>query len=103
MKRSGERARLRALVSSGAYEARLATVRLLGRVRDLDNAPLLIYALTDPDVRVVMEADRGLRFLSRKFEGVGLPAEPKPHSIKDAIAAWKEWYRSIRPSAEFLD
>jgi hypothetical protein len=102
-KRSGEIARLRGLVSAGNYSARLVAVQLLGRVRNLDNAPVLIYALTDPDPRIVQEADKGLRFLSRKFDGVGLPAEPKPHEVQAAIEAWKGWYRSIRPNAEFLD
>jgi hypothetical protein len=102
-KRSSELVRLRALVSAGDYASRLLAVRLLGRTHELDNVPLLIYALSDPDVRVVVEADKGLKFISRKFEGVGLPAEPKPHNIKDAIATWKAWYRSVRPTGEFLD
>jgi len=51
----------------------------------------------------VLEADRGLRFLSRKFGGVGLPDEPTARDIQAAIKAWKEWYKTIRPEAEFLD
>ena len=102
-KRSGEINRLRAVVAAGSFESRLLAVRALGRVRDLDNVPVLIYALSDPDMRVVLEADRGLRFISRKLDGVGLPEEPKPEHARAAIAAWKTWYRSIRPTAEFLD
>jgi hypothetical protein len=102
-RRSGEIVRLRAVVSGGEYEARLVAVKALSRARDLDNVPLLIYALTDPDMRIVREADKGLRFISRKFEGVGLPEEPQPGNVKSAIEAWKTWYRSIRPRAEFLD
>jgi hypothetical protein len=102
-RRSGEIARLRAVVASGTYESRLLAVRALGRVRELDNVPVLIYALSDPDLRVVREADRGLRFVSRRFDGVGLPEEPKPYEVANAIAAWKTWYQSIRPGAEFLD
>jgi len=102
-RRSGQIARLRALVSAGAYESRLGAVRALGRTRELDNVPLLIYALSDPDLRIVHEADRALRFISRKFDGVGLPLEPKPADVKAAIAAWKAWYLSIRPTARFLD
>jgi HEAT repeat protein len=103
VKRSGQITRLRALVSTDAFEPRLIAVKALARVRELDNVPILIYALTDPDLRIVREADQGLRFISRKFDGVGLPAEPKPADVKAAIAAWKAWYRSIRPNAEFLD
>jgi hypothetical protein len=102
-KRSGEIARLRSVVSAGAFESRLVAVRALARVRDLDHVPLLIYALSDPDMRVVREADKGLRFISRKFDGVGIPEEPKPLDAKSGIAAWKAWCQSVRPNAEFLD
>jgi len=102
-KRSSEIARLRAVVASGSFESRFLAVRALGRVRELDNVPLLIYALSDPDMRVVREADKGLRFMSRKLEGVGIPEEPKPQDVKTGATAWKAWYLSIRPSAEFLD
>jgi hypothetical protein len=102
-RRSGQIARLRALVSSGPYEARLVAVRALSRIRDFDNVPILIYALKDPDMRIVHEADQALRFISRKLAGVGLPDEPRPHEVPPAILAWKTWYQSVRPDAEFLD
>ena len=102
-KRSGEITRLRAIVAAGGFESRLLAVRALGRVRELDNVPVLIYGLSDPDMRVVHEADKGLRFISRKFEGVGLPEEPKPEEARAAVMAWKAWFQSIRPNAEFLD
>jgi len=102
-KRAGEITRLRAIVAAGGFESRLLAVRALGRVRELDNVPVLIYALSDPDMRVVREADKGLRFISRKLEGVGLPDEPKPEQARAAMAAWKTWFQSIRPNAEFLD
>lgn len=103
LKRSGEIVKLKSLVGSGPVEARLITVKALARLRDFDNVPLLIFALTDPDLRVVHEADRGLRFSSRKFEGVGLPDEPQPADVKAAIQKWKDWYLSVRPTGEFLD
>lgn len=102
-KRSGQIAKLREIVSAGGFEQRLVAVKNLGRARNFDSVPLLIYALTDPDPQIVRAADRGLRFISRKLEGVGLPAEPKPPEIKAAITAWKTWYQSVRPRAEFLD
>jgi hypothetical protein len=102
-KRSNQIAKLRSLVSAGNWEARMLAVRELGKVRDLDNAPSLLYALTDPDVRVVQEADAALRFISRKLRGVGLPAEPDKQAIQDARNAWRTWYLSIRPDAELID
>jgi hypothetical protein len=108
-KRAGQIARLRSLVASGSFESRLIAVKMLSKVRDLDNAPILIFALTDPispqnpDYRIVREADKGLRFISRKFAGVGLPSEPNTQQVQDAIRSWKAWYSSVRPDAEFLD
>ncbi len=114
-KRAGQVARLRSLVAAGSYEARLLAVKTLGKVRDLDNVPMLLFALSDGDVRVVLEADKGLRFVSRKFRGVGLPADPEPPGgdaklpankwpqVQAAQTAWKTWYLSIRPDAELLD
>lgn len=102
-KRAGQVARLRSLVSAGSYDARMVAVKTLGRTRELDNVPVLIYALTDPDLRIVLAADRALRFYSRKFSGVGLPDNPKAAEIQAAAKAWKEWYKSVRPEAEFLD
>jgi len=102
-KRSGEIARLRSVVSGGSFESRLVAVRALARIRDMDHVPLLIYSLSDPDMRIVREADKGLRFISRKFDGVGIPVEPKPLDVKAGVAGWKAWYQSVRPNAEFLD
>jgi hypothetical protein len=108
-KRAGQITVLRSLVSAGDFNARLLAVRTLGRARSLDNVPILIYALSDPispsnpDYRIVLEADRGLRFLIRKFQGVGLPEKPSAGDIQAAIRAWKDWYKSVRPDAEFLD
>lgn len=114
-KRSGQVARLRSLVAAGNYESRLVAIKSLAKVRDLDNVPVLLFALTDPDVRIVLEADKAMRFVSRKFRGVGLPADPQPPGsdaqvpagqwpqVKAAQKAWKDWYLSIRPDAELLD
>jgi hypothetical protein len=102
-RRSGEIAKLRSVVSGGSFESRFLAVRTMARVRELDNVPVLIFALSDPDMRIVREADKGLRFISRKLDGVGIPEEPKPTDAKNGIAAWRTWYLSIRPNAEFLD
>jgi hypothetical protein len=102
-KRTGQITKLRSMVSAGNWEARMVAVRALGTARDLDSVPVLLYALTDPDVRVVQEADAALRFISRKFQGVGLPAEPTSDDLRQARQAWRAWYLSIRPNAELLD
>jgi hypothetical protein len=94
---------LRKVVSAGDPNARVLAVRTIGKARGLANVPTLLFALTDPHIPVVIEADLALRFVSRKTEGVGLPAEPTAEDIKAAQAAWKAWYLSVKPDAELLD
>ncbi len=97
--------RFRRLIRSGNHAARRLAVRALTSRRDFDNVPILIYALSDPDNQVALEARDALRFVSRKFDGVAndLPDQPEKQDKIAATLAWKKWYRSIRPDAEFLD
>jgi hypothetical protein len=91
--------RLQQLVRGGDPGARLLAVRALGRTGNLDYVPTLLYALTDPDTRVVLEARNELRFISRNFDGIGPPDDFTDEQRFQAIAAWKKWYKSIRPAA----
>jgi hypothetical protein len=91
--------RLQQLVRGGEPEVRLLAVRALGRSGKLDYAPALIYALTDPDRRVVLAARDGLRFISRNFAGLGPPDEYTEQQRYQAADAWKSWYKSLRPDA----
>ena len=99
--RAEQTARLRRLVSAESYEVRMVAVTALSRIRDLDNVPRLIYALSDPDSRVVVAARDGLRFTSRKFDGFGLSDNPDPGEAAAITDEWKQWYLSIRPNARF--
>jgi hypothetical protein len=89
--------RLQQIVRTGSPEARILCVRALSRTGELDYVPTLIYALTDPDHRVVREADTGLRFVSRRFGGVGLPEQYTDRERYDAIDRWKSWFKVLRP------
>jgi hypothetical protein len=91
--------RLQQVVKSGKAEARLLAVRALGKLRSLDYAPTLIFALTDPDKRVVREARDGLRSVSRNFEGFGPPDNFEEEQRAQAVQRWKAWYRTVRPDA----
>jgi Squalene-hopene cyclase C-terminal domain len=102
-KREGQITKLKNMVSAGSWETRIVAVRTLGQARDLDFVPSLLYAMTDPDPRVVVEADKALRFLSRRFKGVGLEGELNRPMINKARQDWREWYLSIRPDAELFD
>lgn len=102
-KREGQIAKLRAMVSAGNYETRMVAVRSLGKVRDMNNAPLLLYAMSDPDLRICVEADKALRYLSRKFNGVGLTLPATRQDVDAAAAAWRKWYLAVKPDAELLD
>ena len=65
--------RLQQLVRGGSPKFACLPSRALGRTGNLDYVPTLLYALTDPDPRVVLEARNGLRFISRNFDGLGPP------------------------------
>jgi hypothetical protein len=91
--------RLQQLARGGEPQVRLLAVHALGRVGNLDYVPTLIYALTDPDRRVVLEARDGLRFISRRIDGFGPPDDFTDKQRFESVDAWKDWYRSIRPGA----
>lgn len=91
--------RLQQLVRGGEPPVRRLAVRALGRTGNLDYVPTLIYALTDPDRDVVLEARDALQFVSRRFEGFGPPDEYTDQQRYDAAERWKDWYRSLRPGA----
>jgi hypothetical protein len=91
--------RLQQLVRGGEPEVRLLAVRALGRSGELDYVPTLLYALTDPDKQVVLEARNGLCFISRNFEGFGPPDDYTDAQRYQSIDAWKKWYLSLRPDA----
>jgi hypothetical protein len=91
--------RLQQVVRSGSPDTRLLAVRALAQARELDYAPTLIYALTDPDYRVVREARDGLQLVSRSFEGYGPPDNFDDNQRRQAISRWKAWYATVRPDA----
>jgi hypothetical protein len=99
--------RLKKLAKSGSAEARAGAVIALGKSRDLDYVPTLIYALEDEDERVMKAAWDGLKFVSRRFDSFGLSSDfkgdEKERSLAKAkaIERWKEWYRTVRPDANF--
>lgn len=95
--------RLARIVRGGqSYKARMVAARALGRQDNLDNVPVLIHALTDPDPRVVRAARDALRLISRKFSGFGLSDEPSADDVESVVKRWKAWYRSVRPDAAFF-
>jgi hypothetical protein len=92
--------KIRKLVGSKSPEARLAAVEALGKSRDLDNVETLIYALTDPDYRVVRAANVGLLRIRRVPTTVVLPENFSDEDRRLLVEKWKAWYQMIRPSAE---
>ena len=72
----------------------------MGKTRDLDNADVLIYALTDPEQGVVRAANEGLLRISRSPSLVQLPDEFTDEDRRVVIEKWKAWYRAIRPKAD---
>jgi hypothetical protein len=95
--------KLKGMVSQGTYQQRLIAVKALARTGDMDQVPLLLYAMTDPDARVVRAADEGLRFISRKLDGFGFPTEPEAEKLEEVRLKWKDWYLALRPDGELLE
>ncbi len=95
--------RLQRLVrGSQSYQARRVAARLLGQSEQMRVVPALIYALSDPDTSVRRYARDGLRLISRKFEGFGLPDKPTEGEIEAAQEAWRQWYLTVNPKYVFL-
>lgn len=104
VERSAQLDRLERLVrGSRSWQARRVSARLLGTADDLRVVPALIFALSDPDHVVRKYARDGLRFISRKFEGYGMPDEPTNVQLRQAQRNWREWYLTMKPGYVFLD
>ncbi|MGE0759321.1 MAG: HEAT repeat domain-containing protein, partial [Pirellulaceae bacterium] len=101
--RNAQLVRLRRMATRGPYEVRRMAVNTLARDRNLDNVPALIFALSDPDFRIVRAAQDGLRFISRKIDGNPLPEHPTKAEWQAAQAKWREWYLSLRPEGVGID
>lgn len=104
VERSAQLDRLERLVrGSQSWQARRVSAKLLGTSDDLRVVPALIFALSDPDHVVRQYARDGLRFISRKFEGFGMPDDPTNAELREAQRAWRAWYLTMKPGYVFLD
>ncbi|MFI4874996.1 MAG: HEAT repeat domain-containing protein, partial [Blastopirellula sp. JB062] len=101
--RSEQIVQLRRKIRDGSFGSRLMAIRGIRQAKDFESVPALIYALTDPDGRVAIEARDALRFITRKFNGFGMPRDADVTQRSLYANQWKQWYRSVRPDAEFLD
>lgn len=102
----GDKPKLRHLAKDPRPEVRRAALWSLARTRDLRVAPVLIDRLADDDPEVYRAARDSLRYLSRRMDGFGLPADPPAQSDRAAgIGKWKEWFDSlliqVEPVQEF--
>ncbi|TWU65084.1 hypothetical protein V7x_06290 [Crateriforma conspicua] len=96
--------RLERLVrGSRSWQARRVAARLLGSSDELRVVPSLIFALSDNDAMVQRFARDGLRFISRKFDGVGMPDEPDREQVVQAQRDWRRWYHTMEPNYVFLE
>lgn len=90
---------LERVLRSGAPDMRRLAARALGRGGELDHVPSLLYAMTDPDPLVARAARDGLRFISRRPKGFGMPDRFTDDERYFALERWKEWYLTLRPEA----
>ncbi len=99
----------RMLRSDNAVSRRVAA-KILCRGDNLDMAPHLIYALSDPDGLTNINAENSLRVLSRQMNTSKIPLRLEEGQMEfpqktrlDAQEYWKKWYLSIRPDYVFLE
>jgi hypothetical protein len=112
----GQKATLVKLIQHPHGEVRRTAAWALGRTNDLHLARYLIDALEDQDLGVMMEAHAALSWLSRRFDGYGLPVNPldeigenaSEEEKQTAIQGWRvrarrnwgDWYLRVRPYAD---
>jgi HEAT repeat protein len=112
----GQKDQLVKLIRHPHGEIRRTAAWALGRTNDLHLARYLIDALEDPDLGVMMEAHASLCWLSRRFDGYGLPVNPLDELETDASDAekntairgwrvrarreWGNWYLRVRPYSD---
>jgi len=94
---------MRDLLRRKDAELRLLAVQVLGKYRNLDNVPALLFAMTDPEPDVAIAAHRALEFISRKVDVFRLAADPYKTDFKSLERKWRDWYLSIRPDARLYD
>jgi len=98
------RSRLRVLLADAKSPwAKCVVLRKLAELHNLDDVPLLIEALRDPNADVYRAANDALRFLSRKFSGPGFRGEDDIATRKQVVVHWKKWYRSLRREYELAE
>ncbi len=98
--RAAQRERLYQLSLSGPPETRILAIKAISHNRDMSGVPKLIKALNDRELRVAIAARDGLRFLSRRFDGFGLPDNPTRAQQRLATAQWQRWYSALSPNAD---
>ncbi len=114
-----QKERVLKLIDARAPDVRRTAIWALSRTNDFRVAPYLIRALKDPDLDVRIEARNGLCTLSRKIQGLGMPADPfadAPENLdekeriqianqwsEEATKRWQKWYNSVKPFDEKFD
>jgi hypothetical protein len=93
------KSKIRKLVGHEQAERRFAAVTMFGKSGDVSNAPILIYALSDPDSGVAQAAQDALLRLARMLGEEKLPDDPRKR--EQNIERWKSWYRKINPDVVF--
>ncbi|MCG8650327.1 MAG: hypothetical protein MI861_10875 [Pirellulales bacterium] len=108
--RAAQLDRLERLVrGSQSWQARRVAARVLATSDELRVVPSLIFALSDKDPKVWRFARDGLRFISRRFDGMGLGDPPPGENVPDysevlkAQQKWRAWYKTMNPKYVFLD
>lgn len=89
--------KLRTLAKNEDPGVRQAAITALAKTMDYSAVPVLIESLRDEDVSVYRASRDGLRWISRKIGGVGLPdTPPKPEILEEKIQQWQQWFAKLQ-------
>jgi hypothetical protein len=105
--RNEKLAKLKGAINHENWKVRQLVAKFLAKQRQIDNAPALIYALSDPDVRVAEIAHEGLKKLSRKIDSIKVNESEDEQAMlaeyKAAKEKWEKWYLKLRPTGQLFD
>lgn len=95
-------AQLRVLVNHPDYNVRKLAVMSMATHQNIENVPYLIYALTDPDLDIVVRANNALKKISRKIKGFDLSEKPSKGEIDGVRQSWIQWYIGMCPDGKLF-
>ena len=92
-----------ALCGRGHIESRQVATRVLGRQGDLDNVPILIFVLTDPDLADCAGSAGWPAADQSQVRWIRIAGGSQKADVEALVGRWKTWYKSVRPEGALIE